>query len=300
LRIVDEQGHTERTLPFPHPERGAWALAATPHGLFCLDQGPDGTARVRDETNKVRLSVPVPAGAQIQYLAVSPNLREFAIAWNIHSEISTRVYDSSAKERTRLPYIPTGFLSLVFSPDGTRLATASDDHTARLWDAATGQPIAGPLRHPDKIGLVTAAFRPDGARIVTASRDGTVCQWDARTGASAEPPYERHAGAVWTAVYSPDGQWIASAGDDRTIQLWRATGRSDALILHGHTAKVTQLAFTRDGRRLGSVSEDGTARIWETDSQASLPVLRGHGADIYPVAYSPDGQWIASGSWGRR
>jgi WD40 repeat protein len=187
--------------------------------------------------------------------------------------------------------------SLAFSPDGTRLATASDDRTARLWDAATGRPIGEPLRHPGNLKVLSAAFSPDGARLVTASADGNVCQWDAATGATAEPPYERHAGEVWAAVYSPDGQWIASGGTDRTVRLWRAKGRQDALVLHGHTGTVTQLAFSRDGRRLGSLSEDGTARIWEAGPQAGLPVLRGHTSYVYPVAFSPDGQWIASGSW---
>ena len=98
-------------------------------------------------------------------------------------------------------------------------------------------------------------------------------------------------------MYSPDGEWVASAGTDRTIRLWRATGREDALVLHGHTGRVTQLAFTREGSRLGSVSVDGTARIWEADPRASLPVLRGHTRYVYPVAFSPDGQWIASGGW---
>jgi WD40 repeat protein len=102
---------------------------------------------------------------------------------------------------------------------------------------------------------------------------------------------------VWTAVYSPDGEWVASAGTDRSIRLWRATGREDALVLHGHTGKVSQLAFTTDGRRLGSVSDDGTVRIWQADPRVTRPVLRGHTSYVYPVAYSPDGQWIASGGW---
>ena len=87
---------------------------------------------------------------------------------------------------------------------------------------------------------------------MTAAGNGTVCQWDARTGAAAEPPYERHAGEVWAAAYSPDGEWVASAGADRTVRLWRATGRDDALVLHGHTGRVTQLAFTADGRPLAT------------------------------------------------
>jgi WD40 repeat protein/predicted Ser/Thr protein kinase len=297
VRLLDEQGHTERTLPFPHPKGGVWAVVPTPAGLLLLDQIAD-VARLRDETGTVRLSVKGPAGAVIHRHSLSPDLRWLAIVWKSPAGFSTRVYDASGKEQARLPDLHNAPIwALASSPDGTRLASTSDDGTARLWDPATGRPIGEALHHPGEDKVLNAAFSPDGERVLTASAGGTVCQWDAGTGVAVEPPYERHTGEVWTAVYSPDGQWIASGGTDRTVRLWQARGRKEALVLHGHTGNVTQLAFTGDGLRLGSVSEDGSARVWEADPRASLPVLRGHTLYVYPVAYSPDGQWIASGSW---
>jgi WD40 repeat protein len=132
-----------------------------------------------------------------------------------------------------------------------------------------------------------------------------VAQWDARTGQLVEPPYNRHAAIVYSAVYSPDGQWVASAGEDRTIRVWRARGRQDVAVLHGHTGAVFQVAFA-PGSRLVSHSPhathymtmgDNTVRVWDLDFQTTLPVLRGHLRTIYPLAYSPDGRWLASGSW---
>jgi WD40 repeat protein len=64
----------------------------------------------------------------------------------------------------------------AFSPDGTRVVTASEDNTARVWDAATGNPLSPPLHHQQ--GVRSAAFSPDGTRVVTASEDQTARVWD--------------------------------------------------------------------------------------------------------------------------
>jgi hypothetical protein len=56
--------------------------------------------------------------------------------------------------------------SAQFSPNGQRVVTASEDDTARLWDAASGKPIGPPMRH--ERAVTSAHFSPDGRRVVTA------------------------------------------------------------------------------------------------------------------------------------
>jgi WD40 repeat protein len=73
--------------------------------------------------------------------------------------------------------------SAAFSPDGKRVVTASDDNTARLWDADTGKEAAVLKGHTNRVW--SAAFSPDGKRVVTASADNTARLWDADTGKEA-------------------------------------------------------------------------------------------------------------------
>ena len=62
-------------------------------------------------------------------------------------------------------------IDAVFSPDGQRIVTASQDNTARVWNAATGQLVAKLEGHSGAVWH--AAFSPDGQRVVTASQDST-------------------------------------------------------------------------------------------------------------------------------
>src|SRR5262249_474585 len=94
---------------------------------------------------------------------------------------------------------------VAFSPDGERVATASYDSTARLWNARTGEPIGRPMKHHKRVYMVQ--FSPDGERIATASADGTARVWDAHTGEPiGDPMVSKGNGWVNSVQFSPDGQ----------------------------------------------------------------------------------------------
>jgi WD40 repeat protein len=69
---------------------------------------------------------------------------------------------------------------VVYSPDGSRLATAGIDGTAKVFDANTGQELLTLSGHSDSVFGI--AYSPDGKHLATASHDKTVKVWDAETG----------------------------------------------------------------------------------------------------------------------
>ena len=179
-----------------------------------------------------------------------------------------------------------------FSPDGKRLVTGSDDGTARLWNAQTGQPITPPLRHQGKVWI--ARFTPDGKWLGTASSDGSAQIWDAVSGEPRAPSL-RHSGPVNWIAFSPTGDQVVSASDDQTARIWDAvTGKQQAVLRHAGPVKTAE--FSPDGRYLLTASADRTARLWEakTGQPVSQPLL--HNAAVNHATFSPDGKWIGTGA----
>src|SRR5271165_5294020 len=177
----------------------------------------------------------------------------------------------------------------AFSPDGTRILTASWDKTAKLWDAASGKLIVS-FAHQ---GIVwRAAFSSDGTRILTASADKTAKLWDAASGTLIVS--FAHQAIVYNAAFSPDGARILTASADKTAKLWEAaSGRLIASF--AHDADVNDAAFSADGARILTASADKTAKLWDAAS-GTLIVSFAHEGIVSHAAFSADGARILTAS----
>ncbi len=199
----------------------------------------------------------------------------------------------------------TGAVYLTtFNRDGTVLATASYDRTARLWDVrdkANPKPLAVLTGHTD--WLSTAIFSPDGTTLATTGADRTIRLWDVRDPAKPQEikKIETGNGTSYLLDFSPDGKILAAANDDKSARLWDVSNPADAKPLgeplRDHTSPVRSLAFSPDGKLLATTGDDTTIRLWDvaTRTRVGKP-MTGHTDGIHTVAFSPDGKLLASGS----
>jgi WD40 repeat protein len=221
----------------------------------------------------------------------------------------------------------------VFGKRGINVATASEDRSARVWNARTGSPVSPPLMHsgavmyvalsPDGKLVATAcsdgtariwqvargraigealshrgpvscvAFSPDNRLLLTASEDGTVRLWDAATGRPHGTPFQ-HAAGVRHAAFSPDGKRIIAGCANGTAQLWNVVTAAVESAPLKHDGALTWTAFAPDGERLATTSADGTARLWDARTGRSLAPPLKHRAAVVHVTFRPDGRRIAT------
>jgi WD40 repeat protein len=188
-----------------------------------------------------------------------------------------------------------------FSPDGKQVITASDDGTARVWDASTNRELR---TFRPKDGLVLSAqFSPDASRILTATSRGDIQIWNASTGKQTRSIHAANA-LIDSARYSPDGSLIVTASDDGRAVVWKAaTGRRVAgFALHRYP--VYDASFSPDGRLVVSAGADGNTRIWKAKTGREIRVLTPrHGGEasnqtneVNSALFSPNGRFIVTGS----
>lgn len=195
----------------------------------------------------------------------------------------------------------TGTLQgIVYSPDGKRLATASNDGTAKVWDAATGKELLTLVGHSAQVKDV--AFSPDGTRLATASSDQTAKVWDATTGKELFT-LRGHNDQVLKVAYSADGRRLITAAgrpgsapsDDHTAKVWDAATGQLLLTLDRASGSVRGIAFSPDGTRVVSANDEGTAEVRDAMTGQVLLTLTGHTGVVYDAVFSPDGRRLATG-----
>ena len=212
------------------------------------------------------------------------------------AEIALNTALTSPRERFILHHragVKGGVWCAAFSPDGKRIATASDDDTARVWDAHNGRLLFTLAGHTSVVR--SAAFSDDGSRIATASDDKTARVWDAGDGRLLAT-LTGHTDAVNSAVFSPDGKRILTASNDKTARVWDAGDGHLLFALVRHTNQVNSAVYSYDGRRILTASADSTARVWDAEDGHLMATLKGHTDAVNSAVFSGDGSRIATAS----
>ena len=187
---------------------------------------------------------------------------------------------SRPRELLRLRH-DADILQAAFSPDGTRLVSASIDHTARIWALDSDQELAR-LSHDGDVNH--AEFNFDASQIVTASSDNTARIWDSATG--NEIRRLNHENDVELAKFNPDGTRVVTASKDKTTRLWdTASGKELARMVHDQS--VTDVTFNSVGTRILTASRDNAARLWDAENGTLLKRFV-HQKEVHSAIFSPD------------
>ncbi len=192
--------------------------------------------------------------------------------------------------------------AVAFTPDGVRLATASVDHSVKIWELYTGKEIATLQGHKDAVNDVV--YNPkDQNMLATAGFDRRVLLWVVGNGET----YDELGSHGWQALhlaFSPDGSRLASAGAAGDAKIWNVKSKGMICKLsdpkldneRAHYFQIDQIRFNPEGDYVVTSSQDHTAKIWRASDGHLVKVFE-HESIVFDAQFNPcDGRTVITAS----
>lgn len=293
-------GKKIRTIALQSLPMTGLAFAPDGHRLITADEQAVQIWDVDTGTELHKFVVESPSS--IGLLELSPDGRFLAVGRGGYGDAPVgrmqriAIWDATTgKELRVLDGDPDMLLTLVFSPDGKRLA-ASGRRNIRVWDVQTG---ALQRTIPVRNYAFHLQFLPDSRTLFFTIVAQTLHSCDVVTG--REPEQHSHQASVAQVVFSPDGKRVATAGAPRDkVSVWNAATGARVTELPGAGLGIAHLAFVAGGTRLVSGGPD-CVQLWDIASAKELqrlplgsgpPKPGARGNVVQDVRLGPDGKTV--------
>jgi WD40 repeat protein/transcriptional regulator with XRE-family HTH domain len=257
---------------------------------------------VRELSNAANLNLEIDPELSI-LLALQAVDKTYRIDQTVLPEAEEALHRAVQSSRIELTFRDGDeFWDAVFSPDGTRIATASANGSVTVWDAEAGKELLH-MQGSTEGGVGNLEFSPNGKLLATAGDDNMARVWDAKTG-QVLLTLKGYSSPIQHVTFSLDGTGLATINVDGLAKIWDIETGKELLSVHEEIRVLPNgLAFSPDGTRLAIAAIDGNpeegggrAIILDAATGEELMTLTGPTSYMRSISFSPDGTRIVTTS----